>query len=132
MAEIEETLKCSEHEAPYLICNITTKKGKKKLVCEFTVVCPVDQKMEKIPIELSFEDLKKLNLVLADKIFRCEKCFGEAEIRDTVIGKSKVSIYLACPQHGSLITREISPEVYDGIRIAWDMKDVKREEEKTY
>jgi len=131
MAELNETLKCIEHEAPYLIVTITVKKGKKKFLSEFTLICPFDQKKEKILIELSVDDLKKINFTLADKIFRCEKCFREAEIQETVKEK-KISIYLSCPQHGRLITREISPEVYDGIRNAWDMKDVKKEEEKIY
>lgn len=132
MIDLDEILKCAEHDAPELVCKITTKKGKGKFECEFTVVCAVDQKLERKPVELSFDDLNKLNLALADKVFRCEKCFREAKIQDTVIEKKGVSIYLSCPQDGSLIIREISPAVYDGIRLAWDMKDVKKEEEKVY
>ena len=133
MTDLDAMLKCTEHDAPELVCKITTKKGKGKFVCEFTVVCPVDQKLEKKPLELLSTELKNLNLALANKIFRCEKCFREAEIQETVIEKKGgVSIYLSCPQDGRLIIREISPELYDGIRNAWDIKDVKKEEAKTY
>jgi hypothetical protein len=130
---LDETLKCSEHESPFIICNIVIlRKGKDKLDCEFTVACPVDQKIEKKTVELLLADLKKLNLGLADKIFRCEKCFREAKIEEAIKEKKAVSVYLFCPQHGKLIIREISPDLYDGIRFAWDMKDVKKEEAKTY
>jgi len=133
MTDLEEILKCAEHEAPFLICGIAAKKGKGKLLCDFTVICPVDQKIEKKAVELLSIELKNLNLALADKIFRCEKCFREAEIQEIVIEKKgEVSIYLSCPQDGRLIIREISPELYDGIRNAWNMKDVKKEEKKTY
>ncbi len=133
MTNLDEALRCSEHEAPYIIYNIVTlRKGRDKLDCEFTVACPVDQKIEKKPVELLFNELKKLNLGLADKIFRCEKCFREAEIKEAIKEKKVVKVYLSCPQHGMLIIREISPDLYDGIRFAWDMKDVKKEEAKTY
>jgi len=133
MTNLDETLRCGEHESPYIICNIVIlKKSREKLDCEFTVICPVDQKLEKKPVELLLADLKKLNLGLADKIFRCEKCFREVEIKEAIKEKKVVSLYLSCPQHGTLIIREISPDLYDGIRFAWDMKNVKKEEAKTY
>ena len=133
MSNLDETLKCNEHESPFIICNIAiTKKSKDKLSCEFTVTCPVDQKIEKKSIEILLADLKKLNLGLADKIFRCEKCFREASIKEAIKGKKIVQVYLYCPQHGMLIIREINPELYDGIRFAWDMKNVKKEHAQTY
>jgi hypothetical protein len=133
MTNLDETLRCDEHESPYIICNIVTlKKGKEKLDCEFTVACPVDQKIEKKHVELLLNELKKLNLSLADKIFRCEKCFREAQIKEAIKEKKVVQVYLFCPQHGMLIIREISPDLYDGIRFAWDMKNVKKEQAQTY
>ncbi|NVM55540.1 MAG: hypothetical protein HWN66_17670 [Candidatus Helarchaeota archaeon] len=132
MVDLDELLKCKEHEAPYLICNIKTKKGKNTLTCEATVVCPVDQQIETTSLVFFYEDLMDLYLPLADKIFRCEECFREAEVLDTAITKKNVTIYLTCPEHGRLITREISSEIYDKIRYEWNIKDIKKEEEKIY
>ncbi len=132
MVDLEEILICQEHEAPYIIGNLDIKRGKGKLLLQFTVICPVDQKLEKISVELPSEEMEKYYQFLADKTFRCEKCFREAEILDAVIHKTKVDIYLKCIEHGRLITREISPEIYDKIRFAWDTKDLKKEEEKIY
>ena len=132
MTDLDEFLKCQEHEAPYLICNLQIRKVKKIISYEFTVICPVDQEIKKLSAELSPDELEELYLPLADKIFRCEKCFREAEILETIIEKIKASIYLSCVEHGRLITREISTRIYDKIRFAWDMKDVKEEKERTY
>ena len=132
MMNLDETLKCGEHQSPFIICNITTKKTRDKLSCEFTVACPVDQKIERKPVEILLADLKKLNLGLADKIFRCEKCFREATIKEAIKEKKVVQVYLSCPRHGMLIIREISPDLYGGVRFAWDMKDVKKEQAQTY
>lgn len=132
MTDLDETLKCGEHEAPYLICNIGVVKGKAGPSYEFMVVCPVDQKIETIPVSLSPEEIEKLLLPLADKTFRCEKCFREAEILDVAMKKKSVSVFLSCPEHGRLITREITTKLYDKIRYAWDMKDFVKEEEKIY
>ena len=130
MVDLDELLTCAEHEAPYLISNLKAKIGKTKAVCDFTVICPVDQKLETLSAELKV--VEDLYLSMADKIYRCEKCFREAEVLDSIIEKDKVSIYLSCVEHGRLITREISPAIYDKIKYAWDMKDVKEEKERTY
>jgi hypothetical protein len=127
---IEEVLKCEEHEAPYLICVLKSKKEKDTVSCEITAICPVDQQMATRPLSIPLGEIEKWNFPLADKIFRCEKCFREATIQDTAIGKRSVIIYLSCPEHGFLIERDISIELYDGIRFAWDTKDLK--EEKSY
>ena len=132
MPDLDEVLKCSEHEAPLLICNIGVVKGKAGPSYEFTVVCPVDQKIETISVNFSPEEIEKLLLSLADKTFRCEKCFREVEILDVAMKKKTVSVFLSCPEHGHLITREITTKLYDKIRYAWDMKDVVKEEERIY
>ncbi|NVM29431.1 MAG: hypothetical protein HWN65_11380 [Candidatus Helarchaeota archaeon] len=132
MLDLDEILKCKEHEAPYLICNFRAKKGTDVLLSELTVICPVDQQIETISNELPLNELENLYFPIADKIFRCEKCFREAEILDTAITKKKVTIFLSCPEHGRLITREISPIIYDKIRFLWDTKDIKEEKEQIY
>lgn len=125
-------MKCKEHEAPYLICNFKAKKGKDTLISELTIICPVDQQIETITIELILNKLEDLYFPIADKIFRCEKCFREAKILDVAITKKKVTIFLSCPEHGRLITREISPIIYDKVRYLWDTKDMKEEKEEIY
>ncbi len=132
MTNLDDLLKCKEHEAPYLICTLQAKRGKTKINCEFRVICPVDQKLEKILGEFSIEELENLYFPIADKIFRCEKCFGETTIQETIIEKAKVNLFLSCAQHGRLITREIGLEVYDKIRSTWDMKNVRKDVERTY
>ena len=115
-----------------IICNLFGRKGKTKAIYEATVICPVDQKMDTIPLELTLEELEEAYLPLADKIFRCEKCFRETEILDTAVTKKQVNIFVSCKEHGRLIIRELSPGIYDKIKFAWDMKDVKEEKERTY
>ena len=133
MTNLDESLKCEEHEAPFLICNLVTKEGKEALACDFTVICPVDQKIESLTMMLPLNELDDLYLPLSDKIFRCEKCFRETAIEDVAkFGKKIVHIFLSCPEHGRLITREISPGIYDKIRYVWDTKDIKEVKEKTY
>ena len=127
--DLDEDLKCEEHEAPYLICVLKSKKEKDHMACEIYAICPVDQKMETRSLDIPIEEIEKLNLPLADKIFRCEKCFREANIQDIAMGKKSVIIYLACPEHGFLIERDISNDLYDGIRFAWDTKDQKLQKE---
>ncbi len=132
MTDLDEILKCKEHEAPLLICNIRRRRKKDSFVRETIVVCPVDQKLETISLDLPPEDLDKLYLPLADKIYRCEKCFREAELIDTAITKKLVTLFLKCTEHGPLITREIASDLFDKIKYAWDMKDVKNEKERIY
>lgn len=132
MVDIDEILQCKEHEAPYLICILQGKKGKEVAQYEITTICPVDQKMENISLEIPLTELEDTYMPLADKIFRCEKCFREAEILDVAIEKKKVTIFLSCVEHGRLVIRELTPEIYDKVRFAWDMKDVKEEVERTY
>jgi hypothetical protein len=91
----------------------------------------VDQKLADLKIDLDVKNLDKLYLPLADKIFRCEKCFREANILDVAISK-EVKVFLSCKEHGRLITREIDREIYDKIKFAWDMKDLEIETERTY
>ncbi|MHA1277433.1 MAG: hypothetical protein ACTSQI_19705 [Candidatus Helarchaeota archaeon] len=132
MVDLDELLKCAEHDAPYLIIKLDMRREKKTIFYTFTVICPVDQNLSKITTELSQDKLEKLYLPLADKIYRCEKCFREAQVEDVAIEKKKVSIFLSCVEHGRLIIREIHPRIYDKIKFIWDMKDVKKEEERTY
>ena len=132
MVDLDAFLKCEEHKAPYLISILKKIREKKNILWEFTVICPVDQQLNTLSLDISDQELESLSLPLGDKIFRCEKCFREAEILDVVIEKLKVSIFVSCVEHGRLITREISSDIYDKIKFAWDMKDVRVEEEKTY
>lgn len=131
MSKLDE-LRCEEHEAPYLICNLKRRTKRDSFNHEIVVVCPVDQKLETLTIELQPKELDDLYLPLADKIFRCEKCYREIEILDVAITKKLVSIYVSCSEHGHLITREIDPSLYDKIKFAWDTKDMKEEVEQTY
>ena len=126
MVDLDEKLKCEEHEAPYLIGELKAKQGKYAVACEFVTICPVDQMLNTISLEIPNEELEDLYMPLADKIFRCEKCFREATIDETVIDKKVVTVYLSCPEHGRLINRGISPVLYDKIRFVWDMKDVEK------
>ena len=132
MIDLDEILKCKEHEAPLIICTIRRRRKKDSFARETIVVCPVDQKLETIALEVPPEELDDLALPLADKIFRCEKCFREAEFLDTAVTKKSVSLYIQCSEHGQLIMREIATDLYDKIKNAWDMKGVKPEEEKLY
>jgi hypothetical protein len=132
MVDLDQLLKCKDHEAPYLIIKIEMRRVKKSTLYDFTVICPVDQNLSTITTEFQDEELEKLYLPLADKIYRCEKCFREADVEDAAIERSKVSIFLSCVEHGRLIIREIHPRIYDKIKFAWDMRGVEKLEEKTY
>lgn len=129
---MDTILKCKEHQAPLIICNIGRIKSKNSIEREIRLVCPVDQQLETMTLELKPEELEGLYLSLADKIFRCEKCFRETEIIDIVITKKIVKMFISCAQHGPLIIREIAADLYDKIKYAWDTKDIKVEEERIY
>ncbi len=132
MVDLDELLKCEEHNAPYLIVKLKLTRDKKGMHYIFTVICPVDQNISIIEADFPDEELEKLYLPLADKIYRCEKCFREATVEDAAIGKSKVRVFLSCVEHGRLIIREIHTWIYDKIKFAWDMRGVEKVEEKTY